>query len=230
MVQLHRIKREMEGKYIEEKKKIWKKSISQETRERQNKKKIWKKERAFARSVPIFEEQRSIEYDIAQAAINQDYDPYYTCNCKKLMYGKSCINSSAICYNCEGRLHMTIDLKEKEEKSMHTNVVSMHPWGIVKVKAEYYVPPISLKLQNKYKKDYKKRLEIWQRSTWFSQNNIQIMKSIRLVKNKDMQIKREGVKIWMGLTNDSEKLKKFYLYCYFNYDNIMRNPLFLLGV
>lgn len=64
-----RVQREMKGKFPEEKKKIWKKTVAKEIKQRQMKKKIWKIERKKAREIPIFEEQIINEIDEADTII-----------------------------------------------------------------------------------------------------------------------------------------------------------------
>ncbi len=223
----NRIKREMKDKYVEEKKKIWQKNINQEKRQRQKAKKLWQRERVVSRSEPIFEEQKSIEQDIAQSHINENMDPYFTCNCKNM----GCSNMSLFCYNCEGRLNMRNMFKEEEQKETKLNedVSFLFPWGMKNIKAEYVVPKISNETQQLYNQnsDYQKELKL--RSKWFSKYHVQIMDSIKILIDDDNKNRKEAIKMAVSLIRNSDKLRRFYYYCFDNYDNIVFNPSYLMS-
>ncbi len=221
----NRIKREMKDKYIEEKKKIWQKNISQEKRQRQKEKKLWQRERVDARSKPIFEEQKFIEQDTAQAEINDRYDLYYKCNCKNMTWSEM----SLYCYNCEGRLHMANLFQEKDKNNMKENVTCLHPWGITKTIAEYSIPEIPTEIQDLYKNTPEYRREIQMRSKWFCMNHEKIMNSIRIFKSEDSEKRADAIKIAVSLIKNSKRLERFYYYCFDNYENIVLNPIYLMS-
>ena len=163
-IPMSRVKRAMAGKFPEEKKKIWQKTVSQETRERLKSKKMWQRERAVARTAPIFEEQNFIEMESAQSEINDWMNQYYSCSCDvedpydyMICYCDDCGGPpSKYCYNCEGRLYQMYHHKKKEPKIIKEKITQVHPWGKVTIPVEYIVPPIPENVLKEYENDMKR--------------------------------------------------------------------------
>ena len=235
VTKMTRVKRAMEGKFPEEKKKIWEKTVSQQVKERQMKKKMWQRDRSMARSMPIFEEQKFIELDTAQVQVNEWMDMSYSCSCGVddpydylICHCRDCGgHPSKYCYNCEGRLNQSFHQKKKEPSVIIQNITQMHPWGLVTISAEYMVPPIPAKTVEEYAEDMKQEEDNLKRSDWFSKNQDKIMVSIGLIKSSNPSKIKKGKKMALTLLGDSEELKKYYTYYFMFYEDILYDPFFM---